>query len=102
VQTNGQELLHAASGRLRRGKKTTGRIVVSTLGFAIAYYFDTENGGLRRQRLRQKVQGLLRTLHDGLPPDAADDPPAVFHPLLGTPGVDEGARPAGRRAAAAR
>ncbi len=100
MQTNRQQLLRAASGRLRRGKKTTGRIVVSTLGFAMAYYFDTENGGLRRQRLQQTAQGLLRTLHDGPAPNAGDPPP-VFHPLLRTQRVEGSPRRRGGRAAAA-
>jgi hypothetical protein len=55
--------------------------VVSALGFGMAYYFDTENGELRRKRLRQTVQQTVRALSDAMGPDAGDAPP-VFHPVL--------------------
>jgi hypothetical protein len=81
MQMNRQELVRSASRRMRRGKRTTGRIVVSTLGFGVAYYFDTENGELRRKRLHHMAQQAVRAISERLAPDATD-PPAVFHPVL--------------------
>ncbi len=74
---------------MRRGRRTTGRIVASTLGFGLAYYFDAVNGAHRRQRLQGMAQRALRAA-DRVTPDVTDPPP-VFHPLLGThrPGVDD-------------
>jgi hypothetical protein len=37
-----QELLRSATRRIQRGRKTTGRIVASALGFSVAYYFDSQ------------------------------------------------------------
>jgi len=82
VQMHRQELMRSASRRIRRGKRTTGRIVGSALGFAVAYYFDAENGDLRRKRL---YHGGLRARH------------AVHERLA----ADVDARPPGARAAAA-
>jgi hypothetical protein len=81
MQMNRQELLSSASRRVRRGRKTTGRIVVSALGFAAAYYFDTENGGVRRKRLRQMLQRTVHNMESALAADAGDPPP-VFPPVL--------------------
>jgi hypothetical protein len=81
MQTNRQELVHSARRRVQRGRKTTGRIVVSALGFAMAYYFDAENGGERRKRLHQMVQHATRDVNARLAPDVGD-PPVVFHPVF--------------------
>ena len=59
MQMNRQRLLRSASGRVRRGRRATGRVVVSALGFAVAYYFDTENGGLRRKRLHETLHRVV-------------------------------------------
>ena len=56
-----QELLSSANRRVRRARRTTGRIVVSSLGFGLAYSFDTENGGARRSALWRCAQ---RAAHD--------------------------------------
>ena len=56
MQVSRQEVVRSAGGRIRRGRKTVGRLVVSALGFGVAYYFDTENGSLRRKRLHHAVQ----------------------------------------------
>ena len=72
--------MRSASRRIQRGRKTTGRIVASALGFRVAYYFDTENGGLRRKHLQQAVRRLFGQINDALAPDVADPP--VFPPLL--------------------
>src|ERR1700761_3529606 len=84
MQTNRQELLSSVTRRLRRGKKATGRIVVSALGFALAYYFDPENGELRRKQLHQTVQRAFRTLNEAAVSNAGDPPP-VFPSLLRPP-----------------
>lgn len=81
MQTHRQELLRSASRRVRRGRRATGRIVVSALGFGLAYYFDTENGELRRKHLQQTVQRAVRALSDAMAPDGGDAPP-VFNPVL--------------------
>jgi hypothetical protein len=81
MQMNRQELLRSASKRVRRGKRTTGRIVVSALGFGVAYYFDRENGGLRRKRLRQMVEQTIGNV-DAVRATEMGDAPPVFHPVL--------------------
>ncbi len=91
MQINRQELLSSARRRVRRGKKTTGRIVVSALGFGAAYYFDTENGGVRRKRLRQTLQRAMHNIESVVSPDAGD-PPAVFPPVLRSHGAEARAR----------
>jgi hypothetical protein len=83
MQMHRQELLSSANRRIRRGRKTTGRIVVSALGFGLAYYFDTENGAARRKRLQQFVQRTARNIESGLAPEVGE-PPAVFPPVLRT------------------
>ncbi len=59
MQINRQRLLRSASRRVRRGRRATGRVVVSALGFGVAYYFDTENGGLRRKRLHETLHRVV-------------------------------------------
>lgn len=76
-----QELVRSARRRMQRGRKTTGRIVASALGFGVAYYFDAENGGLRRKRLVSAARAALRDVSILLAPDV-DDPPVVFHPVF--------------------
>jgi hypothetical protein len=81
MQTNRQELVRSARRRMQRGRKTTGRIVASALGFGVAYYFDSENGALRRKRLHDAVQTALRDLSLLAAPDVGDQP-VVFHPVF--------------------
>jgi hypothetical protein len=99
MHMNRQELMRSANRRLRRGKRTTGRIVVSTLGFGVAYYFDTENGELRRKRLHHMAQRAFRAIDDRSAPDVSDPPP-VFHPVLRTHHAGVADRPWKRPAAA--
>ena len=87
MQMNRQELLSSASRRVRRGRKTIGRIVVSALGFGAAYYFDTENGSVRRKRLHQMVQRTVHNIESSMAPDAGDLSP-VFPPVLRSHGTD--------------
>jgi hypothetical protein len=81
MQMNRQELLRSASRRLRRGKRVTGRIVASALGFGVAYYFDTQNGATRRKRLQQMVQRTVGNI-DGVRASDVEDAPPVFRPVL--------------------
>ena len=81
MQTNRQELVRSARRRVQRGRKTTGRIAASALGFAMAYYFDAENGEERRKRLRHMVQRAGRDVSARLASDVGD-PPVVFRPAL--------------------
>jgi hypothetical protein len=83
MQTDRQELVRAAGRRVRRGKRTAGRVVVSALGFAMAYYFDTEHGEERRRHLHQAVRHAVHSLQDARSRDLGDPPP-VFHPMLRT------------------
>jgi hypothetical protein len=81
MQTNRQELVRSARRRVQRGRKTTGRIAASALGFAMAYYFDAESGGERRKRLHHVVQRAARDVSARLAPEVGD-PPVVFHPVF--------------------
>jgi hypothetical protein len=101
MQINRQELVRSAGRRVHGGRKTAGRIVVSALGFGVAYYFDTENGALRRKRLHQMLQRTAHKVSAAVVTDA-EDPPPVFHPVLRTHRTEECAPRPGGRAAAAR
>ena len=101
MQTNRQELVRSARRRVQRGRKATGRIVVSALGFAMAYYFDAENGAERRKRLHQMVQHAARDVSTRLASDVAD-PPVVFHPVFRGGRVQGDVPSAGTRAGAVR
>ena len=72
MHTHRQELLRSAIRQIQRGRKTTGRIVASALGFSVAYYFDPESGGLRRKRLQYAVRGYFRQINDASAPDMDD------------------------------
>jgi hypothetical protein len=78
-----REVLRAGTRRAKRVKRTSGRILVSALGFGLAYYFDTENGLGRRRRLSDRLRATARKI-DGLfaPDGAPGGAPPVFHPLL--------------------
>jgi hypothetical protein len=75
--------------------------VVSALGFAMAYYFDIENGEVRRKQLRQMAQRAFHTLHDGLAADVEDAAP-VFPSVLRSHDPGGLTRHPGGRTAAAR
>jgi hypothetical protein len=81
MHINRQELISSAIRRGRRARRTTGRILVSALGFGVAYYFDTENGERRRKRLYEALQHAARSIDSVWAPEAGDPPP-VFTPLL--------------------
>jgi hypothetical protein len=54
--------------------------VASALGFGLAYYFDTQNGALRRKRLHQSAQRTIHQINAALAPEATDPPD--FSPIL--------------------
>ena len=81
MHVNRQELLSSANRRARRVRRTTGRILVSALGFGVAYYFDPENGGVRRKQLQQSLRRHARDIDAALTSEVGD-PPAVFDPML--------------------
>ncbi len=92
--TNRQGLLSSANRRIRRARRSIGRIMASVLGFGVAYYFDTENGALRRTWLRQLLQRTARSVDSVMAPEAGDPPPS-FSPML------RGLRPDGPATASA-
>ena len=78
-----QELLGSANRRVRRARTTTERIVVSALGFGVAYYFDVENGGARRAKLRQVLRQSARRVDAALASPVGDPPPDLPRALRG-------------------
>jgi hypothetical protein len=82
MHINRQELIGSANRRARRARRTTGRIVVSALGFGVAYYFDTENGDQRRKRLFEAITRTAQGIDSALATDEAGSPPRVFTPVL--------------------
>ena len=103
MHMNRQELLSllsSANRRQRRVRRTTGRILVSALGFGVAYYFDPQSGGARRTRLQLSLRRAARTIDSRLTSDV-EDPPPVFDPMPWGLRVPESrSRPAGRVEAA--
>jgi hypothetical protein len=96
MQKHRQELLRSATRRIRRGKKTTGRIVASALGFGMAYAFDTENGQ-RRKRLQHVARCAFHQINGALAPDIAHPPvfpPAALRVHPGSRPLVEGVRAA--------
>jgi hypothetical protein len=76
-------VLNALTRQAETAKRRSGRIVVSALGFALAYYFDTTNGPARRRQLHAQLRSAARKIHGAFAPDhAVADAPAVFSPLL--------------------
>ncbi|MFZ0251780.1 MAG: hypothetical protein WAL61_17685 [Acidimicrobiales bacterium] len=65
--------------------------MASALGFGLAYYFDSQNGAARRQRLHQTARRTWQQINGALAPDVADPP--VFSPILPD---QPGSRPAAR------
>jgi len=80
MHTTRLELMSSASRRARRARRTSGRILVSALGFGMAYYFDTENGAVRRRRLQRWLRHTARSV-DSVLTSEVGDPPPVFSPV---------------------
>jgi hypothetical protein len=81
MHQKGRALMSSAISQARRVRRTTGRLLVSGLGFGLAYYFDLENGGARRAHLRRSLRRTALTVDSVLAPEFDDSPP-VFTPLL--------------------
>ena len=81
-----RDMFQAASRGARKAKSASGRLLVSALGFALAYYFDSANGSVRRQRLRGQLRAAARGIDGMFTPDrTVEDAPPVFYPLLQSP-----------------
>ena len=94
MHTNRQGLISSANRRVRRARRTSGRLLASALGFGVAYYFDTENGEARRKTLRQRLGRTARRLDSAFDSEAGDPPP-VFYPAMS--GVPDRGGPGRRR-----
>ena len=70
-----QERVRSATRRMQRGRKTTGRIVVSTLAYSTDSS-DPAKGESDRLGLPQAVQQFFREINDALAPDIVD--PTAF------------------------
>jgi hypothetical protein len=81
-----RDVFQAASRGARKAKRASGRLLVSALGFALAYYFDSANGSARRQRLRGQLRAAARGIDGMFTADrTVEDAPPVFYPLLQSP-----------------
>jgi hypothetical protein len=81
MDQKGRALMSSAITHVRRVRRTTGRLLVSGLGFGLAYYFDLENGGARREHLRRSLRRTAFTVDTTWAPEFGDAP-VVFTPLL--------------------
>jgi hypothetical protein len=50
----------AARGHAHRARKSTGRLVVSGLGFSVAYFFDPDHGSARRKHAIEVIHQVRR------------------------------------------
>ena len=50
----------AARGHAHRARKSAGRLVLSGLGFSVAYFFDPEQGAARRKQAVEVVNHVRR------------------------------------------
>lgn len=80
MHTTRQQLLSSATRRARRARRTTGRILVSALGFGMAYCFDAEHGQARRKQLQRWQRRTARSIDSVLTSEVGDAPP-VFYPV---------------------
>jgi hypothetical protein len=81
MHTDWHQHVQSANRRVRRVRRSTGRILAVALGFGIAHYFDPENGDARRRRLAASVRRAARVVDSRLASEAGDPPPALL-PLL--------------------
>ena len=80
MHVNRQELFtgvrSSANRRMRRARRTSGRLLASTLGFGVAYFFDSENGQARRRKAQQWLGRTARRPDSMFSSEAGDPPPA--------------------------
>ena len=50
----------AGRGQAHRARKSAGRLVISGLGFSVAYFFDPDHGSARRKQAKEMVGHLRR------------------------------------------
>ncbi len=50
----------SARGHAHRARKSTGRLVISGLGFSVAYFFDPDHGSARRKQAMEVVNHVRR------------------------------------------
>jgi hypothetical protein len=81
-----RDVFQAASRGARKAKRASGRLLMSALGFGLAYYFDSANGHARRQRLRGQLRAAARRIDGMFTADPAlEDAPPAFYPLPPSP-----------------
>jgi hypothetical protein len=51
----------SARGHAQRARKSAGRLVVSGLGFSVAYFFDPDHGSARRKQAVELASHIRRT-----------------------------------------
>jgi|GEM_PF-3084318 len=87
MHVNRQELftgvLSSANRRMRRARRTSGRLLASALGFGVAYFLDTENGQARRRKAQQRLGRTARRLDSVFGSEAGDPPPGSTPRLQG-------------------
>jgi hypothetical protein len=52
--------VEAARGHAHSARKSAGRVVLSGLGFSVAYFFDPDHGSARRKQAVEVVNHLRR------------------------------------------
>jgi hypothetical protein len=102
MHVNRQELFggfdgvcRAANRRVRRARRTSGRLLASAFGFGVAYYFDTVNGEARRRKAQRWLGRTARRLDSVFDAEAGNPPPVVSPLLRGRAVHDRAGGPAG-------
>jgi hypothetical protein len=73
----------SARGRAHRARKSTGRLVISGLGFSVAYFFDPDHGSARRKQAMEVVNHVRRARAHAK--DRRGQPSAQVNADLGDP-----------------
>lgn len=83
--------LEAARGHAHSARKSAGRVVLSGLGFSVAYFFDPDHGSARRKQAVEVVNHLRRAAAlvktrrtQQTPPTATMAAPSLAAPLRGS------------------
>ena len=78
--------LDTAKHRAHRAKKSAGRLLVSGLGFAAAYFLDPDHGKARRGQAFQFIDHIRRARADGKAGQAGHAEPEVPVKTTDAPG----------------